>query len=72
MPKPPHNSADRLTRYVLEQSEHEPLAARIAILRDTAEVLAAGSDVPLIAAMIADLEAAEAKHRQLMLHFAAA
>lgn len=72
MLKPPPNSADRLTRFVLAQAEHEPLSTRISILRDAAEVLAGEAEAALIAAILADLEAAEAKHRQLMLSFSVA
>jgi hypothetical protein len=68
----PPNAAHRLTRYVLTQAEHEPLAARIGILRDAAEVLAGEAEAALLAAMLADLEAAEAKHRQLLLALTAA
>lgn len=66
------NAATRLLRIAIERAENAPIAERIQIYRDAAEILASESDAALLVAMISELEAINSRHRQLFLALSAA
>lgn len=63
------DSATRVTAFVLDRLSSEPVATRVTILRDLANISPLPDEAKRIRTLADELEDAERRHRQLVLDF---
>ena len=63
------NAASRVSEFVLDQLEHQPVAKRVEIYRDLAQLAANPKEAARFMQLATDLDAIDRSHRQLVLDF---